>query len=68
MDRDSQGKTRRALESLRQRDPPELFVSGGDLVVPVELQVGVDYEAVRKAVVERLKEVAGLIRAPGTSR
>ena len=66
--RDLRGKTRRALELLRQRHPPELFESGGDLVVPVELEVGVEYEAVRKAVVERLKEVADLIRAPGKSR
>ena len=66
--RDVQGKTRRALEQLRQRHPHELFESGGDLVVPVELQVGVEYETVLKAVVERLKEVTDLIRAPGKSR
>ncbi len=66
--RDLRAKTRRALELLRQRDPPELFESDDDLVVPVELQVGVEYEAVRDAVVARLKEVADLIRAPGKSR
>ena len=66
--RDLPAKTRRALELLRQRDPPELFESDDDLVVPVELQVGVEYEAVRDAVVARLKEVADLIRAPGKSR
>ena len=62
------GKTRRALEQLRQRHQPELFESDGDLVVPVELQVGREYEAVLEAVVKRLKEVADLIRAPGKSR
>ena len=66
--RDLRGKTRRALEQLRQRHQPELFESDGDLVVPVELQVGREYEAVLEAVVKRLKEVADLIRAPGKSR
>ena len=63
-----QGKTRRALEQLRQRDPPELYDYDDGLTVPVELLVGVEYEAVRDAVVARLKEVADLIRAPGKSR
>ena len=47
---------------------PNSSSTDDDLVVPVELQVGVEYEAVRDAVVARLKEVADLIRAPGKSR
>ena len=66
--RDLSGKTRRALELLRQRDPPELYEYDDGLTVPVELRVGDEYETVRDAVVARLEEVADLIRAPGKSR
>ena len=66
--RDLSGKTRRALELLRQRDPPELYEYDDGLTVPVDLRVGDEYETVRDTVVARLEEVADLIRAPGKSR
>ena len=64
----AKASTLRALEQLRQRHPPELVEYDDGIVVPVELPVGVEYDAVRDAVVARLKEIAGLIRVPGTSR
>ncbi len=63
----TQRKALRALEPLRQRDPSELFGHPENPTVPVELPVGVEYEAVLDAVVERLKEVADLIRAADSS-
>ena len=64
----TQDNTLRALEPLRQRHPPELVEYDDGIIVPVELPVGVEYEAVCDAVVKRLKEVADLIRAPAKSR
>ena len=64
---DAQGKPLRALEPLRQRRPPELFEHADGLVVPVELPVRVEYDAVLAAVVARLEEVTDLIQA-GASR
>ena len=59
-DKDLQERTRRALEPLRH--PPKLFEDGNDLVVPVELPVGVESDAVVAAVVKQLQDVAHLIR------
>ncbi len=53
--------SRKALEPLRRSNPPELFVVGSRrLVVPVELPLGVEYDEVLDAVVERLREIANL--------
>ena len=55
---DRRGRTAvRALEPLRQRSPPELFEYSDGLVVPVELPVRVEYDAVLTAVVHDLKRL-----------
>ena len=41
--------------------PPELFKEDNKLVIPIYLPVGVEEDAVRDAVVERIKEVESLI-------
>ena len=41
--------------------PPELFEEDNKLVIPIYLPVGVEEDAVRDAVVERIKEVESLI-------
>ena len=51
-------KGRPALDSLRNADPPELFL---DRFVPIDLPVGKEYEAVLDAVVDRLKDIAEAI-------
>lgn len=57
---DAQGPSLRALEPLRRKDPTELFEYRDGLVVPVELPVGVEYDAVLAAVVERFREISNL--------
>ena len=54
-------KVGRALESPRRQSPPEVFPSDWGPVVPIELPVGVEYEAVRDAVVTRLAEIAAML-------
>ena len=54
-------ETRHRLESLRRGDPSGVIENSGGLFVPIDLPVGVEYDAVLDAVVTRLKEVATLI-------
>ena len=54
-------KVRRAFESPRRQSPPEVFPSDWGLVVPIELPVAVEYEAVLDAVVARLAEIAAIL-------
>ncbi len=54
-------KVRRALESPRRQSPPEVLPSDWGLVVPIELPVAVEYEAVLDAVVARLAEIAAIL-------
>ena len=58
--------TRGALEPLRGKNSPQLFDTGGGLVVPVPLPVEKERLAVLDHVVGRLEEVAELVG--GTSR
>ena len=58
-------ETHGALEPLERKDPPECFDEDGDLYVPIELPVRVEYDAVLEAVVTRLQEVSDLISATG---
>ena len=58
-------ETRRGLEPLERKDPPECFDEDGALYVPIEFPVQVEYDAVLKAVVRRLQEVSDLISAAG---
>lgn len=43
------------------QDPPEFIEENNALVIPIYLPVGVEYDAVRDAVVERIKEIERLI-------
>ena len=52
---------RNNLKPLGLMTPPELFEEDNKLVIPIYLPVGVEEDAVRDAVVARLKEVAELI-------
>ena len=53
---------RRVLEPLRHRDPPELIGEDGqDLMIPITLPVGKEYNAVRDSVLARLEEIARLV-------
>ena len=54
-------KTRTALLRLMREDPPECFENAGEMLVPIALRTGVEYDAVLDAVVERLREIADLI-------
>ena len=49
------------LASFRRRDPPELFEAGGYPVMPFELPLGVEEDAVLEAIVQRLERIARLI-------
>lgn len=48
----------RNLESFRRCDPPELFKVGGEPVMPIELPLGVEHDAVLDAVVKRIESIA----------
>ena len=52
---------RRALEPLRDRNPPELIGTGSRLSIPIELPVGKERGEVLDAVAERLLTIARLI-------
>lgn len=54
-------EVRRKLEPLRQEDPHGLIDEGKDMVVPIKLREGVEYDAVLDAVVARLKHIAELL-------
>ena len=49
------------LDPLRKQDPSELFEWDDGLTVPIEPPVGVEYEHVLDAVVERLHGIARLL-------
>lgn len=42
-------------------DPPECFEEDGQMLVPIPLPTGVEYNAVLDAVVTRLQKIADLI-------
>lgn len=46
------------LDSFRRCDPPELFKVGREIVMPIELPLGVERDAVLDAVVERIEDIA----------
>ncbi len=56
-------KTRTALLRLMREDPPECFENAGEMLVPIALRTGVEYDAVLDAVVGRLREIADRIEA-----
>ena len=41
--------------------PPELFEEDNKLMIPIYLPVGVEEDAVRDAVIERIEEIESLI-------
>ena len=49
------------LDSFRRCDPPELFKLGEETVMPIELPLGVEQDAVLDAIVDRLTKIARLI-------
>ena len=61
--RDHWSMTRTALESLMRKDPPECFVEGKfeQLLVPISLPTGVEYDMVLNVIVGRLQVIADLI-------
>lgn len=46
------------LDSFRRCDPPELFKVSGETVMPIELPLGVEHDAVLDAVVKRIESIA----------
>ncbi len=46
------------LDSFRRCDPPEFFKVGGEIVMPIELPLGVEYDTVLDAVVKRIEYIA----------
>lgn len=46
------------LDSFRRCDPPELFKVSGETVMPIELPLGVEYDAVLDAIVKRIESIA----------
>ena len=54
-------KVSQALESPQRQNPPQVVRWKNGLGIPIDLPVGVEYEAVRDAVVTRLEEIAGLL-------
>ena len=56
-------QTRKALESLEHSDPKECYGEVVEVVVPIPLPVGIDYESVLESVVGRIKRIAELITA-----
>ena len=57
-------EVRSSLQPLQQEDPPGLVDSGGRMHVPIDLPVGVEYESVLRATVDRLEFIAQLIGSP----
>lgn len=49
------------LASFRQSDPPELFKMGQRIAMPIELPLGLEYDTVLDAVVNRIKHIASKI-------
>ncbi len=58
---------RRRLAPLRQEVPPGIIDRGRRLLVPINLPLGVEYDSVLDAVVERLEYIARLIDSPETT-
>ena len=46
------------LASFRRREPPELFKVSGELVMPIELPLGLERDAVLGRIVGRLEDIA----------
>ena len=54
---------RRGLKPLIHNDPPEAIERGdGDILLPIYLPGGVEYDVVINAIVSRLQEIANLIK------
>jgi len=60
-------EVRRRLAPLRQEVPPGIIDEGRRLLVPINLPLGVEYDSVLNAVVERLEYIARLIDSPETT-
>lgn len=60
-------EVRHRLAPLQKEFPPEIIDKGHRLLVPINLPVGVEYDAVLNAVVKRLEDIARLIGSPGTT-
>ena len=62
-------EVRRKLEQLKLKQPPDVIsLYDGRECVPIYLPVGDEYSVVRDAVVERLEEIAQLLRAKRRGR
>ncbi len=49
------------LESFRQSDPPEIFKVGNELVMPIELPLGLEHDTVLDKIFRSLKDIANKI-------
>lgn len=54
-------EARRSLAPLTTSDPPGLFEDGADLLVPIMLPTGVEYDDVLESILQRLAEIASLL-------
>ena len=59
-------EVRRKLETLLREEPPGIIDRGTNLLVPINLPLGVEYDTVLDAVVKRLEKIAGLIDSADT--
>ena len=55
-------RTRKALEPFTLSDPPECYDDVDEVVVPLSLPVGVEYESVLESVVCKIQQVAKMIQ------
>ena len=55
---------RSRLAPLQREDPPGIIDEGTRLLIPINLPLGVEYDAVLDAVVERVEYIARLIDSP----
>lgn len=60
-------EVRSSLQPLQQDDPLGIIDRSSKLLVPINLPVGVEYEAVCDAVVKRLEDIARLIDSADTT-
>ena len=58
-------EVRHSLALLQKEVPPGIIDEGHRLLIPINLPVGVEYDAVLDAVVKRLADIARLIDSPG---
>lgn len=59
-------EVRRKLETLLREDPPGIIDRGTNLLVPINLPLGVEYDTVLDAVVKRIEYIAHLIGSADT--